>query len=126
MKSEKPRNGASRQKEVNMNNFDVKVLSQGSCLDFFNGKLYEVYTATVKLNRKAQHIYYAFTRPDDAWSIPKGYEDWDWNRFKAEVANAIGYDWDPADGSFAISQIVSEFFGVCAIKMVEPSCWTES
>lgn len=99
-----------------MNNFDVKVLSQGSCLDLFDGEFYEVCTATLKLGEEPRQIYRAITRPDDAWSRPKGYEDWDWARFKAEVAKAIGCDWDPASGSFAITQIVSEFFGVCAIK----------
>lgn len=99
-----------------MNNFDAKVISRGSYLDLFDGEFYEVCTATLKLGEEARQIYRAITRPDDAWSRPKGYEDWDWARFKAEVAKAMGYDWDPEFGSFAIERIVSEVFGVCAIK----------
>lgn len=99
-----------------MNNFDVKVLSQGSCLDLFDGVPYVVYTATVKLGEETRRAYHAIKWPDEGWIRPKGYEGWDWVRFRAEVAKAIGCDWDPASGSFAITQIVSEFFGVCAIK----------
>lgn len=101
-----------------MNNFDVQIISQGTFLDCTMGATYEVYTATVRLSEDARRAYREVFSPADSWPRTRFFPDWDCDRFRAEVAKAIGYDWDPAFGSFAIQRIVSEVFGICAIREV--------
>lgn len=106
------------------NEFAIQIISRGSFLDNdpgFRGKVYQVETVTIRLNQIALDEYFngqVYNCRDD-YETKQEYQDYLTERearrtaFKGKIAAAVGYD--PAAGSVAISQAVSEIFTVVHI-----------
>lgn len=107
------------------NDFAIQVVAKGSFLDSdpgYGGKVYEVETATIRLNHVAmdEWIFAQATNDRECYDA-----DEEWKQYLAEkkkragefekkIADALGFDTSMARVN--VSQVVSEVFGVAYIR----------
>ena len=107
------------------NEFAVQVVAKGSFLDSdpgYGGKVYEVETATIRLNHVAMNewIFTQVTNDRECYDTDEEWKQYlDEKKKRAEefdrkIADALGFDTSVA--SVRVSQVVSEVFGVAYIS----------
>lgn len=107
------------------NDFAIQVVAKGSFLDSdpgYGGKVYEVETATIRLNHVAMNewIFAQVMNDRECYDTDEEWKQYladtkTWaGEFEKKIADALGFDTSMA--SVSISQVVSEVFGVAYIR----------